>query len=237
MTGPAAHEAPESGGVAARCTRLAALLTMAGLLLAAVAARASEPAGAAAAPADDDSTVLAGKGLTLYAGYQFGGSFTDENTGQSVDLREGGSYALSLDFPLDASSEFQVFYGHQSTEFTPWPYTGTSSALRVDYLHIGGTYFPEEAVRGVYVVGGLGVTRMTPDAAGLDPATRLSLNVGVGYLLPLTRSLAFRFEARGLATMLGNNVTVFCSGGCVVHLTGSGVLQGELLFGISAHVH
>ena len=181
--------------------------------------------------------VLGGKGLTLYAGYQFGGSFTDANTGQSIDLREGGSYALSLDFPLDANSEFQIFYGHQSTEFTPWPYTTTSPDLRVDYLHIGGTYFPEEAVRGVYVVGGLGVTRMTPDAAGLDPATRLSMNIGVGYLLPLTKSLAVRFEARGLATMLGNNVTVFCSGGCVAHLTGSGVLQGELLLGVSAHLH
>ena len=70
---------------------------------------------------------LGGKGLTLYAGYQFGGSFTDANTGQSIDLREGGSYALSLDFPLDAYSEFQIFYGHQSTEFTPWPYAPTSA--------------------------------------------------------------------------------------------------------------
>ncbi len=214
-------------------------MAVAGLLLAAATsvAQAAGPAEAATAAEADDSTVLAGKGLTLYAGYQFGGSFTDANTGQSVDLREGGSYAVSLDFPLDASSEFQVFYGHQSTEFTPWSYAGTSSGLRVDYLHIGGTYFPEESVRGVYVVGGLGVTRMTPDGAGLDPATRLSLNIGVGYLLPLTRSLGVRFEARGLATMLGNNVTIFCSGGCVAHLTGSGVLQGELLLGVSAHLH
>jgi hypothetical protein len=207
------------------------------LAAAATVAQAAGPSAAAADAEADDSTVLGGKGLTLYAGYQFGGSFTDADTGQSVDLREGGSYALSLDFPLDASSEFQVFYGHQSTEFTPWSYAGTSSGLRVDYLHIGGTYFPEDAVRGVYVVGGLGVTRMTPDGAGLDPTTRLSMNVGVGYLWPVTRSIGFRFEARGLATMLGNNVTVFCSGGCVAHLTGSGVLQGELLFGISAHLH
>jgi hypothetical protein len=207
---------------------------LAGMLLAAAAVHAGEPAVTAEStePAD-----FGGKGLTLYAGYQFGGSFTDATTGQSIDVREGGSYALSLDFPLDAYSEFQIFYGHQSTEFTPWPYAPTSPDLRVDYLHIGGTYYPEEAVRGVYVVGGIGVTRMTPDAAGLDPATRLSLNIGVGYLLPLSRSFGIRFEARGLATMLGNNVTLFCSGGCVAHLTGSGVLQGELLFGLSAHLH
>ena len=196
-------------------------------------AHAAEPA---TATEDTEPAELVGKGITLYAGYQFGGSFTDSTTNQSIDVREGGSYALSLDFPLDASSEFQIFYGHQSTEFTPWSYP-TSADLRVDYLHIGGTYYPEEAVRGVYVVGGIGATRMTPAAEGLDPVTRLSLNIGVGYLLPLTRNLGVRFEARGLATMLGNNVAVFCSGGCVAHLTGSGVLQGLLQIGFSAHVH
>ena len=219
---------------AARAAPAGFLAVLAAALLAAAPAHAGEPA----APTEASETAdFGGKGLTVYAGYQFGGSFTDSSTGQTVDVREGGSYALSLDFPLDAYSEFQIFYGHQSTEFTPWPYAPTSADLRVDYLHIGGTYYPEEAVRGVYVVGGIGVTRMTPDAAGLDPATRLSLNIGVGYLLPLTKSLGVRFEARGLATMLGNNVTLFCSGGCVAHLTGSGVLQGELLLGLSAHLH
>ena len=53
-----------------------------------------------------------------------------------------------------------LYYGHQSTEFTPWPYPGTSDKLRVDYLQIGGTYFPEELGHGVYVVGGIGATRM-----------------------------------------------------------------------------
>jgi hypothetical protein len=201
------------------------------LLALAVGAMAAAPAHA------DDPPELLGKGFTLYAGYQFGGSFTNEDTGQSVDLREGGSYAASLDFPLDDSSEFQIFYGHQATEFTPWPYPTASAKLRLDYLHIGGTYFPEELNRGVYVVGGLGATRMTPDAAGLNPATKLSMNVGVGYLLPLSASFGVRFEARGLATMLGSNTAVFCSGGCVVHLSGSGVLQGEFLVGLSARFH
>jgi hypothetical protein len=192
----------------------------------------------AVAPAfADDPTELLGKGFTLYAGYQFGGNFTNQDTGESIDLREGGSYAASLDFPLDQSSEFQIFYGHQATEFTPWPYPTTSAKLRLDYLHIGGTYFPEELNRGVYVVGGLGATRMTPDAAGLNPATKLSMNVGVGYLLPVSASFGVRFEARGLATMLGSNTAVFCSGGCVVHISGSGVLQGEFLVGLSARFH
>lgn len=227
-------------GLSLRRIVAVAWLVLLGSVLCAIApAHAAEPAPAAepaAAAEASEPEELVGKGITLYAGYQFGGSFTDSTTGQSIDVKEGGGYALSLDFPLDANSEFQIYYGHQSTEFTPWPYA-TSPDLRVDYLHIGGTYYPEEAVRGVYVVGGIGATRMTPDGAGLDPVTRLSMNLGVGYLLPLTRNLGVRFEARGLATMLGNNVTVFCSGGCVAHLTGSGVVQGLLQIGFSAHVH
>jgi hypothetical protein len=126
----------------------------------------------------DEPPLAHGKGFSLYTGYQFGGGFTDQTSGQSVRLREGGSFGASLDLPLDESSEFQIFYNHQSTEFTPWPYPNSSDQLRLDYLHIGGTYFPDELGRGVYVAGGIGATRLTPDTAGFDPATRISINVG-----------------------------------------------------------
>ena len=182
----------------------------------------------------DDEPPLLGKGFTLYAGYQFGGNFTDEKNGQTIGVLEGRAFSASLDIPLDESSEFQIFYNHQSTEFTPWLYPEFSDKLRLDYLHIGGTYFPEEFNRGVYVVGGVGATRMTPDAAGLNPATKLSMNLGIGYLLPLSKNVAVRFEARGLATLINSNTSVFCSGGCVVSLSGSGVTQGEFLIGLSA---
>jgi hypothetical protein len=182
----------------------------------------------------DEPPLAHGKGFSLYTGYQFGGGFTDQTSGQSVRLREGGSFGASLDLPLDESSEFQIFYNHQSTEFTPWPYPNSSDQLRLDYLHIGGTYFPDELGRGVYVAGGIGATRLTPDTAGFDPATRISINVGVGYLLPLSKNVGLRFEARGFATGIGGNASIFCSGGCVAHLTGSAVTQGDFLIGISA---
>jgi hypothetical protein len=210
-------------GPGALLRRFSALLS-AGLLLAA-------PSFA------DEPTVMLGKGFTLYAGYQFGGRFTDQTTDQTVQLREGGSYGASLDLPLDDSSELQIFYTHQSTEFTPWPYPDTSARLRLDFLQIGGTYFPDGLGRGGYVVGGIGATRMTPDAAGFIPATRISMNVGVGYLLPLSKSVGVRFEARGLITAVNSNTAIFCSGGCVAKLTASVVSQGDLLIGISARFH
>jgi hypothetical protein len=184
-----------------------------------------------------DASGLPGNGITLYAGYQVGGHFTNQTTNQSVDLREGNSFAASLDMPLDESSELQVFYNHQSTQFTPWPYPSTSDQLRLDYLQIGGTYFPEELGRGVYVVGGIGATRMTPDAAGFEPATRVSMNVGVGYLLPLSKNIGLRFEARGLFTFIGSYANVFCSGGCVASLSASAVSQGAFLLGFSARLN
>ncbi len=183
---------------------------------------------------ESEPLVLEGKGFTLFAGYQFGGGFTDQTSGESIDLREGANYGASLDFPLDGSSELQIFYNHQSTRFTPWPYPDSSDQLRLDYLHIGGTYFPDELGHGVYVVGGVGATRMTPDAAGLNPATKLSMNLGVGYLLPLSKNIGVRFEARGFFTAVGGHTSVFCSGGCVASLTASAVSQGDLLVGISA---
>ncbi len=181
-----------------------------------------------------EPSVVQGKGFTLYAGYQFGGGFTDQASGQSIALREGGSYGASLDIPLDGSSELQIFYNHQTTAFTPWPYPNSSDQLRLDYLHIGGTYFPEDLGHGVYVVGGVGATRMSPDAAGLNPATKLSMNVGVGYLLPLSKNVGVRLEARGFFTAVGGYTSVFCSGGCVASLTASALSQGDFLIGISA---
>lgn len=204
-------------------------LTLRSLVSLAAALAVASPSIAA------DTPEPLGGGFTLYGGYQFGGSFTDHTSNETVDLREGRSFGASLDIPLDASSEFQVFYDHQSTRFTPWPYPNSSAQLRLDYLHIGGTYFPDELGHGVYVVGGIGATRMAPTAASFDPATRLSMNIGVGYLLPLSKYVGLRFEARGFATFVGGAASVFCSGGCVASLTASAVSQGELLIGISAH--
>ncbi len=209
-------------GPNARARPLAAILFVASLWVVPCFAEESEP------------LALQGKGFTLFAGYMFGGGFTDKTSGESIDVREGGSYGASLDVPLDGSSEFQVFYNHQSTRFTPWPYPDSSDQLRLDYLHIGGTYFPDELGHGGYVVGGVGATRLTPAAAGLNPATKLSMNLGVGYLLPLSKNIGVRFEARGFFTAIGGSTSVFCSGGCVASLTASGVTQGDLLVGISA---
>jgi hypothetical protein len=101
-------------------------------------------------------------------------------------------------------------------------------------VHFGGTNFFEGAVgRGPYVVGGLGITRLAPGLDGLSNEIRPSMNLGLGYQLPLAPAVAMRLEIRGYVTLINSSGTLFCSGGCVVALKGDTLVQGEALFGVS----
>jgi hypothetical protein len=62
---------------------------------------------------------------------------------------------------------------------------------------------------------------------------RPSLNLGVGYQLPLAQQLALRFEARGYVTVVNSSAGLFCSGGCVFKIKGDAVTQGEAQLGLS----
>ena len=45
-------------------------------------------------------------GLTLYAGYRFGGEFTDVNTEQPWEFTDGGSLARSLAKGIDPQRQY-----------------------------------------------------------------------------------------------------------------------------------
>jgi hypothetical protein len=174
--------------------------------------------------------------LTVYAGYRGGGSF-DASTqpGQSLDLADGGAVSASIDWALDASRQWQLFVSYQDSELPASAATGTPRVpLSVSYVHFGGTNFFEGAVgRGPYVVGGLGITRLAPGLDGLSNEIRPSMNLGLGYQLPLAPAVAMRLEIRGYVTLINSSGTLFCSGGCVVALKGDTLVQGEALFGVS----
>ena len=144
---------------------------------------------------------------------------------------------MALDLGLDELRQVELFYNHQQTsmQVTPLAPGSGSVGLGISYLHVGGTSFLEEMGRGVYVVGGLGVTYMSPSLAGLSSETRFSMNVGVGYQFPLGKRLGIRLEARGYATLLSNNGGLFCnsSKGCVITINGPALYQGEGLAGLS----
>lgn len=177
--------------------------------------------------------------ITLYGGYRDGGSFTDVNTGQDLRIESSNSVAVSLDLALDAGRQWQWYLSHQSTTLAIAPSTtaapvGSSLPLTVTYLHLGGTVFFDGPVgQGPYIVGGLGATLFRPGLGGLSDELRASMNLGLGYQLPLGEHVALRLEARGYFTAVNSNGGLFCSGGCVVYIKGDAVTQGELQLGLS----
>ena len=173
--------------------------------------------------------------FTLYGGYRGGGSFEQSaSPNTSVDLPSSAAFSASLDWGLDAGRQVQVFASYQSTDIAASGSAAPTVPLTVSYLHLGGTNFFEGTIgRGAYLVGGLGVTRLAPGLSGLSDEYRPSMNLGLGYQLPLASSLALRFELRGYLTLVNTNTNLFCSGGCVLSLRGDALTQAEAMVGLS----
>jgi hypothetical protein len=173
--------------------------------------------------------------VTLYGGYRGGGSFEQSTSPTtSVDLQSSAAFSASLDWGLDAARQVQVFASYQSTDIPAYGSAAPAVPLTVSYLHLGGRNFFEGTVgRGAYLVGGLGVTRLSPGLQGLSDEYRPSMNLGLGYQLPLAPSIALRFELRGYLTLVNSNTNLFCSGGCVITLRGDAFTQAEAMVGLS----
>ena len=181
--------------------------------------------------------------FTVYAAYRDGGSFTDVNSGNKLPIAASSAASVSLDLKLDTSRQWQLFLSRQNSQMStgqasaPTPPGGPVPAkvpLTMTYLHIGGTSFLDGRIgQGVYLVGGLGATLFEPGMDGFENELRPSLNLGIGYQLPLGEYVALRFEARGYATLVNSTSGVFCSGGCVISIKGDTVTQGDLQIGLS----
>lgn len=187
-------------------------------------------------------------GITLYSGWRFGGSFQQDDPTSSATppgtvssrLKDSSAFSLAFDRGLDAQRQLQFFVSRQNT--TLRLAQGGALPLRVLMLHIGGTNFfndPDGKYygrigEGLYVVGGLGVSRMDPGLDGLVAETRPSMNLGLGWMYPLGSNLALRIEGRGYFTLLRGSGGLFCSGGCTLQVRGDSLSQGEILLGLSA---
>ncbi|MEW5880821.1 MAG: hypothetical protein AB1761_10315 [Pseudomonadota bacterium] len=174
-------------------------------------------------------------GAFAFGGWRAGGDFENAATGERLRLADRGAASVALDFGIDGGRQLELFASRQRTRLESLPAGARPLPLTVTYLHIGGTNFFEGPIgRGPYVVGGVGATIFAPGLDGFRSETRPSLNVGVGYLLPLAGPLALRVELRGYATLVNSSGGLFCSGGCVLAIRGDSLAQGEVLIGLGA---
>lgn len=178
--------------------------------------------------------------FTVYGALRDGGSFVDSASDRRLRVDGSGAAAISLDLGIDGARQLQLYVSRQSSQLRLDAATPGASApparlpLTVTYLHLGGTNFFDGPIgHGPYVAGGLGATLLRPGSDGYSDELRPSLNIGLGYQLPIGERIALRFEARGYFTLVDSSGGLFCSGGCVVVIKGDGFTQGEAQVGLS----
>lgn len=180
--------------------------------------------------------------LTPHAGYRFGGSF-DDAAGEELELDDGGAWGIAANFRAEANTQWEVYYGRQSTEFESGGlFTGIAVAdVDVDYFHGGGTYIVQGGSVRPYVVMTLGVSRFAPDAAGagdVDDETFFSASLGAGLRIAAGERMALRLEGRAFTTFVDSDSRLFCvSGGaqnlCLLEADGSTVTQWQVTAGLT----
>jgi hypothetical protein len=177
-------------------------------------------------------------GFTVYGGFRGGGDLTEATTEEKLHVDTTPSFALAVDIAYEPRKQLQVFYSHQKGDLSSaaGALAPVQVPLTIEYLHIGGTAFLEGMGDGGYASAGIGATRLTPNSPGLAAETKPSLSIAFGYMLPLVPGLGLRFEARGYATWIDSNGSLFCrtSSGCPVSIKGNGFYQGDALIGLTA---
>lgn len=176
--------------------------------------------------------------VTTYAGYRGSGQGLQRSTPTDAPVRlgSGAAGAVSFDWAIDAARQLQLFASHQQTDLDTTAANGAPQRIpiKLTHLHVGGTNFIDGRVgNGTYVVGGLGVTQLSPGLAGFESEQRLSMNLGLGYQWPLSPWLALRAELRGYATLINSSGSFLCSGGCTVSIKGDTLTQAEALLGLA----
>jgi hypothetical protein len=172
--------------------------------------------------------------ITLFAGYAGSSGVENVTTNSSADMKSAPTYSVALGTVLDGSRELQLYYSQQSTTLSPGG-GAEPFDLKVRYLHVGGTVFIDRPIsQGFYAVGGVGVTQFSPGTSGYGDEVKPSINLGLGYYLPLGDHIALRAEARGYFTIVNSSGGFLCSGGCVAVLKSEAVTQYEAKIGLMA---
>ena len=165
--------------------------------------------------------------ITPFAGYTWGGQFSDSVTGNTLKVDETANYGVMVDVKQDEQAQIELYFSRQATQLKAdrGLFTGNPLFdLDIEYYHIGGTYSPDSDDFGKakpFVVGTLGATHMVPQGPGLDALTKFSLSLGGGVKLYATDRVGLRLEGRWFGTLFNGSGSAFCtSGTCAIHVQG-----------------
>ncbi len=167
--------------------------------------------------------------ITPFAGYTWGGEFTDSVTGTTLKVDETSNYGVMLDINIvdnnqEGQSQIEFYFSRQATQMKADSGLFTGNPLfdlDINYYHLGGTYGMDYGKIKPFLVGTLGVTHMVPQGPGLDALTKFSLSLGGGVKLFATDHIGFRFEGRWFGTLFNGSGSVFCTTGtCAINVQG-----------------
>ena len=177
-------------------------------------------------------------GLVVQGSMRGGNGFKSANGGdEALQLRSSAAASLALEWGYDDHRLWQVYASQQRTRLVLGPAAAPGAAqtmpLQLTHLHAGGVnYFNGPVGAGPYVVGGLGITHLSPRLPGTDSRVRPSMNFGIGQEWALAKSLSLRLELRAHIVLIGSEGAFFCSGGCTVAIRGDTLTQGEASVGL-----
>jgi opacity protein-like surface antigen len=164
--------------------------------------------------------------ITPFAGYTWGGEFTDTQTGDKLTANENSSYGVMLDFKQTDESQIELYFSRQATRLSQKSssFTGTPLFdLNIDYYHIGGTALMGEGKVKPFIVGTVGATRMAPTGSDNEAVTKFSLGLGGGVKILFTDNIGVRLEGRWFGTFFDGSGQAFCSsssGQCLIKVQG-----------------
>lgn len=180
--------------------------------------------------------------ITASAAWRAGGSF-DRTAGADLDIEDGAGFAFSANFRAEANTQWELYYGRQSTEFRAGELFTAAPVVDVDvdYFHGGGTYIVQGGNVRPYVVMTLGIARFAPAGSAetdLDDETFFSASLGAGLRIAAGERLAFRLEGRAFTSFVGSDSSLFCvTGGsdnlCLLEADGSTVTQWQASAGLT----
>jgi len=174
--------------------------------------------------------------LTPYIGYRSPMSFRTETV-------EGVTPTVSVDGSRSLGAAFGVRYNDEDVIELRWTRQDTrlritapgvlpaSQHVILDQVHLDCSHeylieeWPEKA--RPFVIGSVGWTRVSSTATSAG-FTRFSFSIGGGLKVFPSRHFGFRLQAQWVPLWIQPEVRAFCSGGCIVNLSGQLASQGEV---------